>query len=97
MTKLVDKQKIDETQKSAALAAITTTTDMGLLSKADFIIEAATENVELKRKILQEIEAIASRSAIIATNTSSVSITKLAATLENPRRFVGMHFSILYR
>ncbi len=92
LTKLVARQKLTEDVKSAALAAITTTTDAARLGTADFIIEAATENLGLKQKILKEIESIAKPSAIIATNTSSVSITKLAATLATPGRFVGMHF-----
>jgi len=92
LTKLVARQKLTEDVKTAALAAITTTTDAAKLAAADFIIEAATENLGLKQKILQEIEGIAKPSAIIATNTSSVSITKLAATLKAPGRFVGMHF-----
>ena len=92
LTKLVARQKLTEDVKSAALAAITTTTDAARLGTADFIIEAATENLGLKQKILKEIESIAKPSAIIATNTSSVSITKLAATLAAPGRFVGMHF-----
>ena len=92
LSRLVGKQKIAEADKSAALAAIATTTDIKQLAQADFIIEAATENLGLKQKILQEIESIAAPSGIIATNTSSVSITKLAATLANPGRFIGMHF-----
>jgi 3-hydroxybutyryl-CoA dehydrogenase len=92
LTKLVARQKLTEDVKTAALAAITTTTDAAKLGTADFIIEAATENLGLKQKILKEIEGIAKPSAIIATNTSSVSITKLAATLAAPGRFVGMHF-----
>jgi 3-hydroxybutyryl-CoA dehydrogenase len=92
LTKLVARQKLTEEVKTSALAAITTTTDAARLSAADFVIEAATENLGLKQKILGEIEAIAKPSAIIATNTSSVSITKLAATLKTPGRFVGMHF-----
>jgi len=92
LTKLVARQKLTEDVKKKALAAITTTTDAAKLSAADFIIEAATENLALKQKILKEIEAIDKPSAIIATNTSSVSITKLAATLTSPGRFVGMHF-----
>ncbi len=92
LTKLVARQKLTEDVKSAALAAITTTTDATRLGTADFIIEAATENLGLKQKVLKEIESIAKPSAIIATNTSSVSITKLAATLATPGRFVGMHF-----
>lgn len=92
LTKLVARQKLTEDVKTSALAAITTTTDAAKLGTADFIIEAATENLALKQKILKEIEGIAKPSAIIATNTSSVSITKLAATLATPGRFVGMHF-----
>jgi len=92
LTKLVARQKLTEAVKTAALAAITTTTDAAKLAAADFVIEAATENLGLKQKILAEIESIAKPSAIIATNTSSVSITKLAATLKTPGRFVGMHF-----
>ena len=92
LTKLVARQKLTEDVKTSALAAITTTTDASKLSAADFVIEAATENLGLKQKILAEIESIAKPSAIIATNTSSVSITKLAATLKTPGRFVGMHF-----
>ena len=92
LARMVSKQKLTEAAKEAALAAIRTTTDIKDLAKADFIIEAATENLALKQKILQEVEAIAAPSCIIATNTSSVSITKLAATLAQPGRFVGMHF-----
>jgi 3-hydroxybutyryl-CoA dehydrogenase len=92
LTRLVGKQKLTEAQMAAALAAIRTTTELKDLSGADFIIEAATENLALKQKILKEIESIAGPSCIIATNTSSVSITKLAATLAQPGRFVGMHF-----
>ncbi len=92
LTRLVARQKLTEDVKTKALAAITTTTDAAQLAAADFIIEAATENLGLKQKILKEIEGIAKPSAIIATNTSSVSITKLAATLSAPGRFVGMHF-----
>lgn len=92
LTKLVDKEKISSTDKDATLGRIKTTTDLSDLKAADFIIEAATENLELKQKILRDVESVARPSCIIATNTSSVSITKLAATLQNPGRFVGMHF-----
>ncbi|WP_315834401.1 3-hydroxybutyryl-CoA dehydrogenase [Bradyrhizobium prioriisuperbiae] len=92
LSKLVEKQKIEDSVKTAALASITTTTEMKALASADFIIEAATENLGLKQTILKEMESIASPSCIIATNTSSVSVTKLAATLSKPDRFIGMHF-----
>ena len=92
LARLVSREKLTEAAKTAALAAISTTTDLGKLAAADFIIEAATENLGLKQKILKEVEAIAAPGCIVATNTSSVSINKLAATLTQPGRFVGMHF-----
>jgi 3-hydroxybutyryl-CoA dehydrogenase len=92
LARLVSKEKMTDEAKTVALSLIKTTTDLRDFSEADFIIEAATENLALKQKILQEVETIAAPSCIIATNTSSVSITKLAATLANPGRFVGMHF-----
>jgi len=92
LSRLVAREKLTEAGKTAALGAISTTTDPGKLAPADFIIEAATENLGLKQKILKEIEGIAKPGCVIATNTSSVSITKLAATLAQPNRFVGMHF-----
>lgn len=92
LTKLVDKQKLTASQKDAAVKLIQTTTELRELARADFIIEAATENLALKQRILTELEAVAAASCIIASNTSSVSITKLAATLRQPGRFIGMHF-----
>jgi len=92
LSRIVNKQQMTEAAKTAALSAISTTTDVKDLAKADFVIEAASENIALKQKILKEIEPIVPRSCVIATNTSSVSITKLAATLADPGRFVGMHF-----
>ena len=68
------------------------TTDLSRLTEADFLIEAATENIELKQRILKDLEGLAKPGSIIATNTSSVSVTRLAATLTQPERFVGMHF-----
>ncbi|MDB5838161.1 MAG: 3-hydroxybutyryl-CoA dehydrogenase [Herminiimonas sp.] len=92
LDRLVSKGKMDAQQKDTVLAAIKTTTSLGDLADADFIIEAATENLGLKQKILKEVDAVAKPGCIIATNTSSVSITKLAAMLAVPARFVGMHF-----
>ncbi|RQQ23327.1 3-hydroxybutyryl-CoA dehydrogenase [Burkholderia stagnalis] len=87
LDRLVSKDKLD-----AALARIETSTDYQRLAVADIVIEAATENVELKARILKQIEAVVRPDAIIATNTSSISITALAAPLADPTRFVGMHF-----
>jgi len=74
------------------LGRVRTTTRADDLGACDLIIEAATENETLKEKILRNVDAIARPGTIIATNTSSISITKLAASLKDPQRFVGMHF-----
>lgn len=84
--------KLTAEQKDQTLSRIQGTTALADLAAADFVIEAATENLGLKQQILKELEGIAKADCVIATNTSSVSITKLAATLANPERFVGMHF-----
>ncbi len=92
LDRLARKGTIDETQKAAALARVCTTLRADDLASADLIIEAATENESLKRDILKRIESIARPDCIIATNTSSISITRLAAHIARPERFVGMHF-----
>lgn len=92
LERLVSKDKLDAATSDAALARIGTSTDYQRLSAADIVIEAATENVDLKIRILKQIEAVARPEAIIATNTSSISITALGATLADPARFIGMHF-----
>lgn len=92
LERLVAKGKIPGDEKEAILSSIKATTSLSELADADFIIEAATENVELKQKILAAVDAVAKPGCIVATNTSSVSITKLAAALSDPSRFVGMHF-----
>ncbi|SAK76759.1 3-hydroxybutyryl-CoA dehydrogenase [Caballeronia catudaia] len=92
LARLVSKGKLDAAAQEAALGRIATSTDYARLASADIVIEAATENVELKGRILGQIEAAARTDAIIATNTSSISITALAAPLADPSRFVGMHF-----
>ncbi|PMS15266.1 3-hydroxybutyryl-CoA dehydrogenase [Trinickia dabaoshanensis] len=92
LERLVAKGKLDAAAREAALARIETSTDYQRLAAVDLVIEAATENVELKTRILKQIEAIVQPSTIIASNTSSISITALAATLAEPARFIGMHF-----
>jgi 3-hydroxybutyryl-CoA dehydrogenase len=89
---MVAKSKLAGAERQAALARVHSTTDYAALGECDFVIEAATENEALKLKILKAIEAVAKADAIVATNTSSISITKLAASTRNPRRFVGLHF-----
>ncbi|CAG4894124.1 3-hydroxybutyryl-CoA dehydrogenase [Paraburkholderia saeva] len=92
LARLVEKGKVEASSRDAALARIETSTDYQRLGVADIVIEAATENVELKIRILRQIEGVVRNDAIIASNTSSISITTLAATLCRPERFIGMHF-----
>jgi 3-hydroxybutyryl-CoA dehydrogenase len=92
LDRAVKKGTLTEGGKADVLARITTTTQVQELAAADLIIEAATENEALKIKILQAVDAVAKPEAIIATNTSSISITKLAAATKRPEQFVGMHF-----
>lgn len=92
LDRLVRKGTLDDAGKAAALARVCTTTRAEDLASADLIIEAATENEAIKIKILKTIDAIARPGTIIATNTSSISITRLAAQISRPELFVGMHF-----
>ncbi|MFM0060934.1 3-hydroxybutyryl-CoA dehydrogenase [Paraburkholderia phytofirmans] len=92
LERLVSKGKIDVAARDNALARIETSTDYQRLADVDIVIEAATENGELKTRILRQIEAVVRPDAIIASNTSSISITALGATLADPSRFIGMHF-----
>jgi 3-hydroxybutyryl-CoA dehydrogenase len=92
LERLVKKEKLSAADRAAALSRIEGMTDYGALRKCDLVIEAATENEALKAKILKQIDELAKPEAIIATNTSSISITKLAAMTKHPQRFIGMHF-----
>lgn len=92
LERLVAKGKLDAAMCDTAIARIATSTDYRQLARVDLVIEAATENVELKLRMLKQVEVEASERAIIASNTSFLSITTLAATLANPSRFIGMHF-----
>src|SRR4029079_12709853 len=89
---LVNKQKMSDADRQAALARITPVTDNGKLSGCDLVIEAATEREDLKIKILKDICTTLQPRALVATNTSSISITRLAAATDRPDRFIGMHF-----
>ncbi|PLP95994.1 3-hydroxybutyryl-CoA dehydrogenase [Pseudomonas sp. FFUP_PS_473] len=88
----VNKQTLDAAQAEAALQRISTSTDYAQLKNAQLVIEAATENLELKQRILGQVAASVSDTCIIATNTSSLSITQLGATISLPERFIGVHF-----
>jgi 3-hydroxybutyryl-CoA dehydrogenase len=89
----VTKGAVSAEQKEASLARISTFTDLQEgISDAELVIEAATENVDIKLKIFREIDAYAPPQAILATNTSSISITKIAAVTKRPEKVIGMHF-----
>lgn len=97
ITKNLDRQvtkgTIDEAAKAATLANINTATDMkAAAAQADLVVEAATENIDLKLKIFQDLDQAAPAHCILATNTSSISITKIAAATSRPQQVIGMHF-----
>jgi len=93
LDRMVKKERINEADKSAALGNITTFTDMSEAVKtADLVVEAATENVDLKKKIFAQMDEHAPANAILATNTSSISITQIAAVTKRPEQVIGMHF-----
>jgi 3-hydroxybutyryl-CoA dehydrogenase len=92
LERLVKKERMSTADREAALGRIVGTTDRAKLSACDLVIEAATENEELKLKILKELGATLDPRALIATNTSSISITRLATATDRPDRFIGMHF-----
>jgi 3-hydroxybutyryl-CoA dehydrogenase len=92
LDRLVAKGKMSATEKDAAVGRITRSIAYDALRSADIVIEATTENFELKAKILKQIDPVVRPDAIVASNTSSVSITKLASVISHPDRFIGMHF-----
>jgi len=92
LDRLHKKEKISAADKDAALKRVHGTTGYDALKSCGLVIEAATENEDLKIKILKQIDALARPEVILATNTSSISITRLAAVTSRPGKFIGMHF-----
>ncbi|MGB6037028.1 MAG: 3-hydroxybutyryl-CoA dehydrogenase [Cryomorphaceae bacterium] len=93
MDRMIAKEKITEADKSSALERLQTSTDMKSgVAHADLVVEAATENTELKKKIFRDMDAHAPEGCILATNTSSISITQIAAETSRPDKVIGMHF-----
>lgn len=88
----VKKGALDEAARTAAVTRITTATSLDAVAGAAFVIEAATENVELKHKLFADMDRLASADAILATNTSSISITDIAGRVKRPEAVIGMHF-----
>ncbi len=93
LDRLIKKEKITEAEKVNTLSKITTNTDINSAIKgADLVVEAATENIDLKLKIFKQLDEICDSNTILATNTSSISITKIAAVTNRPTQVIGMHF-----
>ena len=92
LDKLVSKGKMDEAKKADILAHMTFTTDLNMAADADLVVEAAIENLDIKKSIFAELDKICKAETILATNTSSISITAIAAATKRPDKFIGMHF-----
>ena len=92
LDKLVAKGKLDEAGKKAIVDKIAFTTDLKLAADADLVVEAAIENLDIKKSIFAELDSICKPETILASNTSSISITAIAAATKRPDRFIGMHF-----
>ena len=93
LDRLVAKDRISAEDKAATLARLTTSTELHVaVSDADLIVEAATERLDLKLKIFEQLDAVAPEHCILATNTSSISITRIAAATKRPDQVIGMHF-----
>ncbi len=88
----VNKGRMSEDEKKEILARITPTTDLNMLKDCDFVVEAITENFEIKKQLIQDLDSMLREGVIIASNTSSISITKLAALTKRPDKVIGMHF-----
>jgi 3-hydroxybutyryl-CoA dehydrogenase len=92
LQRLVDREKITADAKDAAILKIRTTTNLSDLADCDLVIEAATENMDLKLDLFEEIDKVSHPETIIASNTSSLSLTKLASVSNRPDKVIGMHF-----
>jgi len=90
--RLVKKEKMTAADKAAALGRIRPSTDVAAVKDCDLVIEAATESLELKLKIFRQLDELAAPGVVIASNTSSISITRLAAATKRPDKVIGMHF-----
>jgi 3-hydroxybutyryl-CoA dehydrogenase len=92
LTRLVERKQLDEATRAAATARVTPALDYEAFGDCDIVIEAASENEDVKRKIFMGLCAVLRPEAMLATNTSSISITRLASVTDRPERFIGIHF-----
>ncbi len=88
----VDKERLKEDEKQAVLTRVIATTDLADLARASFVVEAITENLEAKRELFRALDEAVQPDAVLASNTSSISITKLGAATRRPEKVIGMHF-----
>lgn len=92
LDRLIKKEKITDADKQATLARISTTTDVGQLADLDLVVEAASENLDIKAKIFQQLDQVCKPETILASNTSSISLTRIARETQRPDKVIGMHF-----
>ena len=92
MDRQVKKEKISQSEMETSMSRITASTDYNQLSACDLVIEAATENMDIKLNIFKELDKVCKPETILASNTSSISINKIAATTKRPEKVIGMHF-----
>ncbi len=92
LSRQLSKNRIDAAEARAALERVRTETDFEALAAAPLVVEAVPENLELKLEIFSRLDDLARQDAILASNTSSISITEIARSVSRPQRFIGMHF-----
>jgi 3-hydroxybutyryl-CoA dehydrogenase len=92
LTRMVDKQTVSADDRAAALARITTSTDLDAGADADVVVEAVYEQIEAKHAVFRELDRLAKEDAVLATNTSAIPITTIASVTQRPERVVGTHF-----
>lgn len=92
LSRLVKKEKMTEEDKNIILSRISISTDVSSLKDVDLVVEAASENMEIKKKIFAELDEVVKSDAIFATNTSSLSITEIASSTKRAEQVIGMHF-----
>ncbi|MGI6766664.1 MAG: 3-hydroxybutyryl-CoA dehydrogenase [Lentihominibacter sp.] len=92
LSRMVAKERITQEEMDAAMARITGSTDISIIAEADLVIEAATEDMEAKKALFKELDELCKPDTIIATNTSALSITEIAAATNRPDKIIGMHF-----